>query len=71
MLTFHDFGIKRGVGGKRLASKTVRRIVRSHGVRPEEKGKDLLELYDDIDWLPIAFVVYPENTVVVVKEEPC
>jgi hypothetical protein len=68
MLTFGDFGIKRGLDGKRIASKTVKLIVKSHGVRPEEEGKDMLELYDDIQWLPAAFVVYPENTVLVIKE---
>jgi hypothetical protein len=68
MLTFHDFGIKCGLDGKHIASKPVMRVVRSHGVRPEEKGKDLLELYDDIQWLPAAFFDYPENTVVVIRE---
>lgn len=71
MLTFHDFGIKCGLDGKRIASKPVKRIVQSHGVLPEDEGKNLLELYDDIDWLPAAFVIYPENTVVVIKERPC
>jgi len=71
VLTFHDFGVKRGTDGKRIASKPVRKIVQSHGVLPQDWGQDLLELYDDIDWFPIAFVVHPSNTVVVVREKPC